>query len=412
MTTRARCSSILLSTLGHTVVAEVSTGREAFERAKDVVPDVVLLDVHMPDGSGIEAAERITQTIPGVARRAVQRRPHAHAERSRRHRHGGDRVSCRSRRRRACSIRRFASPRRARKELLSARQDAESARQALENRKTIERAKGILMRRTGSSEQEAYRILQRTSQDRSVPMVEIARRCWPASRASRKRRKRKDLTADQASSRARNAASRDARIRAAHCDPLLSLGLTAYFVRTTVNCINGDTGNPPGRSSRSTPDCPPAPRSAGTPRRPRRPTGSPATRPTAALPASGYLPERGCRCRRPAREDGRACSSSAARKRGSVTPATSSANDRHRPSCESASCSRRRTRARGWPGPIVVEFTSCDPRIAVRRAAMVGEIAQQIPRRAARLERVVVRRTPTSDDGMPRNTSKRPMLSI
>jgi response regulator NasT len=34
---------------------------------------------------------------------------------------------------------------------------------------------GILMRRTGSSEQEAYRILQRTSQDRSVPMVEIAR---------------------------------------------------------------------------------------------------------------------------------------------------------------------------------------------------------------------------------------------
>ena len=47
----------LLATLGHTVVAEVSTGREAFERAKDVVPDVVLLDVHMPDGSGIEAAE-------------------------------------------------------------------------------------------------------------------------------------------------------------------------------------------------------------------------------------------------------------------------------------------------------------------------------------------------------------------
>src|SRR5437879_10756620 len=57
----------LLSTLGHTVVSEVATGREAFERAKDVVPDVVLLDVHMPDGSGIEAAERITQTVPGVA---------------------------------------------------------------------------------------------------------------------------------------------------------------------------------------------------------------------------------------------------------------------------------------------------------------------------------------------------------
>src|SRR5580704_13916462 len=57
----------LLTTMGHTVVAEVSTGREAFERAKDVLPDVVLLDVHMPDGSGIEAAELITQTVPGVA---------------------------------------------------------------------------------------------------------------------------------------------------------------------------------------------------------------------------------------------------------------------------------------------------------------------------------------------------------
>jgi len=39
----------------------------------------------------------------------------------------------------------------------------------------IERAKGILMRRTGCSEPEAYRILQRSSQDRSKPMVEIAK---------------------------------------------------------------------------------------------------------------------------------------------------------------------------------------------------------------------------------------------
>src|SRR5947209_20351495 len=61
------------------------------------------------------------------------------------------------------------------RELAHAKQDADTARQALEHRKTIERAKGILMRRTGASEQEAYRILQRTSQDRSVPMVEIAK---------------------------------------------------------------------------------------------------------------------------------------------------------------------------------------------------------------------------------------------
>jgi response regulator NasT len=164
----------LLGTLGHTVVAEVSTGRDAFERAKDVVPDVVLLDVHMPDGSGIEAAERITQSLPGVAVVLFS---------------GDATVTLSDRDVTATAAIAFlpkpAPPRvldstirlaftRA-KELMSARQDAETARTALENRKTIERAKGILMRRTGSSEQEAYRILQRTSQDRSVPMVDIAR---------------------------------------------------------------------------------------------------------------------------------------------------------------------------------------------------------------------------------------------
>ena len=60
-------------------------------------------------------------------------------------------------------------------ELLAARKEAKDAKQQLEARKLIERAKGMLMRRTGSSEQEAYRIMQRSSQDRSVPMVDIAK---------------------------------------------------------------------------------------------------------------------------------------------------------------------------------------------------------------------------------------------
>jgi response regulator NasT len=164
----------LLGTLGHTVVAEVATGREAIEKAEDVVPDVVLLDVHMPDGSGIEAAESITRDVPGVAVVLFS----------------GDQTLTLSDRdvmatsaiaflpkpappRALDSTIRLAATRA--KELLAARKDAESARRALENRKTIERAKGILMRRTGSSEQDAYRILQRTSQDRSVPMIEVAR---------------------------------------------------------------------------------------------------------------------------------------------------------------------------------------------------------------------------------------------
>lgn len=164
----------LLGVLGHEVVAQVATGREAVERAREVKPDVVLLDVHMPDGSGIEAAEEITRESPATAVVLFS---------------GDQSLTLSQRDITATSAIAFLpkptppqvldstlrlAVSRAR-ELQSARKDATAARQELENRKTIERAKGILMRRTGSSEQESYRILQRTSQDRSVPMIEIAR---------------------------------------------------------------------------------------------------------------------------------------------------------------------------------------------------------------------------------------------
>ena len=164
----------LLAALGHTVVAHVSGGREAIARASEVKPDVVLLDVHMPGGSGLEAAEEIRRSVPGAAVVLFS----------------GDQTITLSEHditatsaiaflpkptppKMLDSTIRLAAMRA--KELLTARSEAQDAKQQLENRKTIERAKGILMRRTGSSEQEAYRILQRTSQDRSVPMVEIAK---------------------------------------------------------------------------------------------------------------------------------------------------------------------------------------------------------------------------------------------
>ena len=164
----------LLGALGHTVAAQVASGREAIARAVEVDPDVVLLDVHMPDGSGIEAAEQITRSRPGVAVVLFS---------------GDQSISLSDRDIEATSAIAFlpkpTPPKmldstirmavsRAR-ELKTAKADATDARMQLENRKLIERAKGILMRRTGTSEQEAYRILQRSSQDRSVPMVEIAK---------------------------------------------------------------------------------------------------------------------------------------------------------------------------------------------------------------------------------------------
>ena len=164
----------VLHALGYDVVAAVSSGVEAADRAREMKPDAVLLDVHMPDGSGIEAAEVISRSLPGIAVILFS---------------GDDNVSLSDEEavttgavaflpkpvppKMLDSTIRLAVTRSA--ALRSARKDATEAKAALEARKIVERAKGILMRRTGCSEPEAYRILQRSSQDRSKPMVEIAK---------------------------------------------------------------------------------------------------------------------------------------------------------------------------------------------------------------------------------------------
>ena len=49
---------------GFQVCAEASTGRRALEEAIGTQPDIALLDVHMPDGTGVWAAEEITSKLP------------------------------------------------------------------------------------------------------------------------------------------------------------------------------------------------------------------------------------------------------------------------------------------------------------------------------------------------------------
>ena len=61
--------------------------------------------------------------------------------------------------------------------------EAENLRQALENRKLIERTKGVLMKRGDLDEQSAFRRLQKFSSDKNQKMVEIAKTILTAEEA-------------------------------------------------------------------------------------------------------------------------------------------------------------------------------------------------------------------------------------
>ena len=58
---------LLESQPGFTVVAEASDGRQAVDQALATKPDVVVLDITMPQLSGTEAAQRIIEALPGTA---------------------------------------------------------------------------------------------------------------------------------------------------------------------------------------------------------------------------------------------------------------------------------------------------------------------------------------------------------
>jgi DNA-binding NarL/FixJ family response regulator len=63
---RRGVGNLLSKEAGWEICGEATDAAQAFQKACELNPDLVLLDISMPDGSGLEAARRIRQQFPQV----------------------------------------------------------------------------------------------------------------------------------------------------------------------------------------------------------------------------------------------------------------------------------------------------------------------------------------------------------
>ncbi len=175
-----------LTGLGYEVVGEAADGNQAVSLARDLRPDVVIMDIKMPGGmDGIEAANILTseQVAPVLLLTAYSDRELI--ERAK----GAGVMSYLVKPFREQSLapaievtlNAWATMQQLEQQVdelqdkLEATEDeADSLRDQLEARKVIERAKGLLMQRKSISEQEAFRIVQKRSMDARRSMREVA----------------------------------------------------------------------------------------------------------------------------------------------------------------------------------------------------------------------------------------------
>ncbi len=160
-----------LETMGYDVVAVVHDGHNAIEVCRRQLPDVVLMDIEMPGLDGLSAARQIVLD-PGTP--VVILTAHGHANLIDQAVEDGV-VYYLLKPVTSPSLHAALQMAVARsRELKDLRQSVNTLETTLRERKLIERAKGILMTRRNMPEAEAFRFLQRQSQDRRMPMAKLA----------------------------------------------------------------------------------------------------------------------------------------------------------------------------------------------------------------------------------------------
>jgi two-component system, response regulator PdtaR len=161
----------MLERAGFEVVAEARDGREAVDLAAEHDPDVVVMDVKMPTLDGIEAARMILDQRPTPI---VMLTAFSEADLVDRAVDAGVFGYLVKPFRESDLLPAIAAARARHAELAAVRGESASLREALEARKVIERAKGLLMEREGLTESEAFARVRAASQKTGKPLREIA----------------------------------------------------------------------------------------------------------------------------------------------------------------------------------------------------------------------------------------------
>lgn len=161
-----------LKRLGHEVIGEAANGKDAVKLALDKKPDLLIMDINMDSLDGIEAIKRINQKlfIPCIILTGYT--DDDLIQRSKEVGVFGYLVKPVD----ANDLKGAIEIAMARfHEFKELRNELESIEKALEARKYIERAKGILMDRHGLKEAEAMKKLQKMSCDRNKKLLDLAR---------------------------------------------------------------------------------------------------------------------------------------------------------------------------------------------------------------------------------------------
>ena len=163
-----------LRVLGHEPIGPVGDGEEAVATAKTSLPDLYLFDVEMPGLDGLAAAAKLAAEglrrpvvvvtgvdDPGLVDRSIASGVGAYLTKP---------IDARE----LEAAIKLAAARHAELQALEA--EVAQGQQALEDRKLVERAKGLLMSALKLSEQDAFRRLQLTARERNLRLAEVARR--------------------------------------------------------------------------------------------------------------------------------------------------------------------------------------------------------------------------------------------